>query len=88
MYIRVHPVITLVIPLSLSAKTTSAAIIPRYIAMPPNLGIGFLCMRLSSFGMSIAPILGAIFIAAGVTAAATTKATRSGPHNSMLVAVT
>ena len=35
---------------------------PTIIAGPPNFGIGFLCILLSSFGISIAPILCAIFI--------------------------
>jgi len=34
----------------------------RYIATPPINGIGFECTLLSSLGMSIAPIFGAIFI--------------------------
>lgn len=41
---------------------------PRNMAMPPNLGMAFLCMRLESFGTSMAPTLGATLMAKGVSA--------------------
>ena len=75
-------------PLSSAAKVARATIIPAKIAIPPNLGIGLLCTRLSSLGTSIAPILGAIQMAKGVAMHATAKASRNGAHNIKLVAVT
>ena len=63
-------------------------IIPAKIASPPNLGIALLCILLSSLGISMAPIFGAILMASGVTITATTSASKNGPHKSILVAVT
>ncbi|MBQ5441610.1 MAG: hypothetical protein IIU36_05030 [Firmicutes bacterium] len=64
---------TIILWLILSMITMLAST-PKKIAMPPNLGIAELCILLLSFGISIAPIFGAIFIARGVDAKDTTNA--------------
>ena len=57
-------------------KTARDTIIPARMAMPPNLGMAVLCMRLPSLGISMAPIFGATFIATGVTMTAAMNATK------------
>ena len=47
---------------------------PKITAGPPNLGMDFLCILLSSFGISTAPTFRAIFIVYGVVTNATTNA--------------
>jgi len=47
---------------------------PAIIAKPPSLAIGCLCILLSSFGMSTAPILKARLLTIGVNENATIKA--------------
>jgi hypothetical protein len=70
-------------PLATSGNTNIAqdAIIATNIARPPNLGIGLTCIRRSSFGTSIAPILGASQIEKGVITNAIARATKNAPHN-------
>ena len=57
---------------------------PITIAGPPNLGIGLLCILLSSFGISMAPIFLATFIVYGVSTNdvinANKKAIAISPH--------
>ena len=55
-------------------KAPIAVMDPTKIAMPPNLGIGLLCIRLESLGISTAPIFGASQIATGVKIKLSTRA--------------
>ena len=56
-------------------------------AMPPKRGIALTCIRLSSFGTSIAPIFGASLIAAGVITSDRTKATKKVAHKVVYINV-
>ena len=59
--------------------------LPATIAIPPNLGIAFVCILLLSFGTSIAPILGAIFMANGVVKKESTNATKKVIHSVLYI---
>ena len=54
--------------------TVTATAVPAKIASPPNLGIGLVCILLSSLGISITPILGASHTVTGVTTSEMKKA--------------
>ena len=54
---------------------------PRNMAMPPKRGMVFLCIRLPSFGTSIAPTKGAILIATGVRRNDSIKAMKNDSIN-------
>ena len=57
------------------AKQQIETVNPKIMAKPPSLGIGFLCIRLPSFGISIAPILYASLYTIGVDAKLKANAT-------------
>ena len=72
---------------SCSRKIAVETIVPMKIAIPPNRGIALTCMRLPSFGTSIAPIFGASLIAAGVITSDSTNATKKVAHKVVYINV-
>ncbi len=59
--------------------------VPIKMANPPKRGIAFECILLASFGTSMAPILGASFIATGEKISASTKEVTKAASNVILV---
>ena len=63
---------------------TVATATPANIASPPNLGMGFVCIRRSSFGISITPSLGASHSVSGVMTSDIRNATPNTSQNLIL----
>ena len=63
---------------SLPKKIIKATIVPINMAIPPNLGMGFVCILLASLGISTAPILGASHMATGVKRSDNINAVKNG----------
>ena len=76
--IIVEPMIRLRIFLFKGIKTKMATVAAIYIAIPPAIGIGRLCILLLSFGISKKPNLGPTFITIGVSARDMTKDIKKG----------